>query len=107
MINFKMNNLIINSINSALGSKNKRFKIRFDEVLVDDEYLYSATFSFEPKPIKHPDVILVNAEKHCLQFDLDKDDNNVYMIWGEDDQVEVSAENIYSSLYWYQITESV
>ena len=107
MKNIKMNGLIINAIQDALGSKMNRFEVRVDELLVDDEDTYSATFSFEPKPIEHPDVNLINADKHSFQFDVDKDDNNVYMIWGEDDQMEVSAANIYSSLYWYQITESV
>jgi len=101
-----MNELIIRSIKNALGTKIHDFKIRLDEVLVDDD-IYSATFSFEPKPIDHPEVKLVNANKHIFQFDVDKDDNNVYMIWGEDDQMEVIAANIYASLYWYQITESV
>jgi len=102
-----MDTLIIRSIKNALGSKLHQFEVRLDEILVDDDDVYSATFSFEPKPIDHPEVKLVDVEKHIFQFDVDKDDNSVYMIWGEDDQMEVSAANIYASLYWYQITESV
>lgn len=104
--NIKMNELIIRSIKHALGSKIHLFEIRLDEILVDDDDVYSATFSFEPKPINNPEVKLVGAEKCSFQFDVDKDDNSVCMIWGEDDQVEVSAANIFISLYWYQITES-
>jgi hypothetical protein len=100
-----MDTLIIRAIKSALGSKIHHFEIRLDEVLVDDSDVYSATFSFEPKPIEHPEVKLVNVEKHSFQFDVDKDDDSVSMIWGEDDQMEVSAANIYASLYWCQITE--
>jgi len=102
----KMDTLIIRAIKNALGSNIHSFEVRLDEELVDDEDAYSATFSFEPKPLDHPEAKLVNAQKHSFQFDVDKDDSSVYMIWGEDDQVEVSAANIYASLYWYQITEA-
>lgn len=102
-----MEQLVIRAIKSAMGSRINQFNIRLDEVLVDDSYTYSATFSFEPKPPNHPEVRLVNSTKHSFQFDIDKDDNSVYMIWGEDDQMEVSEANIYASLYWYQVTESI
>jgi len=102
-----MNELIIRAIKNALGPRIHQFEVRFDESLVDDCCVYSATFSFEPKPLNNPEIKLINPAKHSFQFDVDKDDNEVYMIWGEDDQMPVSAANIYASLYWYQVTETV
>lgn len=102
-----MDTIIIRAIKNALGPSIHLFDVRLDSVLVNDNDVYSADFSFEPKEIDHPEVRLVNAEKHVFQFDVDKDDGAVQMIGVEDSPYEVSAANIFAFLYWRQITESV
>ena len=101
-----MNELILSVIKKALGSNESLFEIKFDECLVDDEDIYSATFSFKPNPTTWEDSRTVGG-KHSLQFDVEKDGDDVYLIYGEDDQVDVSIGNIYGLLYWHEAIETV
>jgi len=96
-----MEQIIIRSIKSALGSQIHNFEIRFEESLDDDIDYYSATFSFEPKQVEGQEYV-VTGGKHSMQFDVDG--GEAFLIFGEDTQMEVSAANIYAQLYWNEAT---
>ena len=97
-----MNEKIIRAIRSALGSGIHHFEIRFSELLVEDGDYYSATFSFNPNQIENQEFKVVGGIQN-IQFDVT--DSDVSIIFGEDDEMEVTALNIYKMLYWSEVTK--
>lgn len=99
-----MDELIRDAIFEALSGHANFFTVELGEILVDDDDLYSVTFSFAPKPIVG-DECIVSGKKHFLQFDVDKVENKLYLVFGEDTHHDVTFAHIYAQLYWCEATE--
>lgn len=96
---------IKDEIESALGDHFKYFDIETGEILSDDPEDFSMTISIEPRKIHIPDGEVIGG-KYYHQFNID-DEGNISMIFGEDTEIQVTAENIYSALYWCEATKAV
>lgn len=100
-----METKILRKIEVALGSQAKYFDIKIDELLVKEDDYSSYSVSFEPKKVEDQEYNVVGG-KHSFQFDIDELDD-ISLIFGEDTEMEVTAENIYQQLYWHEATEAV
>lgn len=95
--------LIDGVIKSTLGEQAKYFKINHFEVIEDDDDYHASLFSIEPIKIV-TDGVESDGKDCIIQFDIDKSDNSICMIWGEDSEHPVTTENIFKYLYWNEIT---
>jgi hypothetical protein len=96
----KESELIIKTINEAMGSHLEYFNIWLMEVTEDDGDQFSAIVSFEPKAVKDKEYVVVGG-RCVLEFCVD--DGEAF-IAGEDNQVDISLASIYAQLYWNEAT---
>ena len=96
--------IVLSAIKQAMGRHVNYFEIMDDETLEDSEDIYSITVFFNPKKIEIEDG-KVCSEGQTLIFQISDDEDPVLII-GEDTEQEITAANIYASLYWGEVVKA-
>lgn len=83
----------------ALGGEFHQYTVRFSETLDDEGTQIYFLISITPVEYDSDEGRIFPSTAYA-QLMFDKDDEQYMLIWGEDTQVDLNAENLYRYLYW-------
>ncbi len=95
--------LLMVAINNALGGDAANFTLERGEMLQHEAAFYSASIVFKPN-VKQGKVVSIIGHAMPLVFEVHYGD--MVLEYGED-EVAITAENLYRQLYWNQVVDGV
>lgn len=113
----EIENILLKSIETALCGHWRYFEVKPADILVNEDNVYSQIFSFKPLDQDFEDSKLV-GETHFLEimaedngedegFHPFKEEIEISLIVGEDNQLSLTLGSIYSALYWSEVLKPI